>query len=645
MTALPAKTRSNHGGADRSEAVAQGTLTASSGFGRKRQKTEGASKYSKQIKSMFKLQASYKALEELMEKECDAEEQHYGPLPDRPVSHPFMERQFGDLVTHDVSRHFPCDVVSIALFDGDTKLFACSGLPLPQPSRRPKLDLARYVTTARFATEYKAKRYRDDKLRIEVRLPDGEKIGGLLELYNRHIAIVTLLDRRTDHPVDLKLPAGQCSIDYRVTVAGRAFGSCCLMTAKVDHQPDWADMRRFFPLTIEAFLGGPVLGEDNMIMGMSIEVGNDDRMGTAASAFVSYLPLPVLCRYLKHFQILERDELHFRGYLLPDRVHTLVPSGFMRRINRIKHYGYPMPPPLMLELNAALLNRFEECFGETLAWKGYPFPVRRASILGVWKQIRKDVARDISRRVVSIASFHGYERYFACTGLHIKWHGRTVVLTSASLVRSCDNEEEIDNSLKIEVLLPPNQRASGKLEFYNLNYNIAIVSVQKKFISVCPEDIFIKASMPKLSAKVVAVGREPRQGLLIASIGEVKRRDKDCELDCKDLMLSTCNTKKAGIGGPLINFYGSFVGMNFYDGRSLTPFLPRSKIVQVLGSMINLPFPSERGDGPMHFKDAGGEQRENRILYYRWPVPELYWYHGRLDVDYAAHEHVGRRLH
>ncbi|CAM0907869.1 unnamed protein product [Alopecurus aequalis] len=594
------------------------------------------------------LQASYKALEELMEKECDAEEQHYGPLPDRPVSHPFMERQFGDLVTRDVSRHFPCDVVSIALFDGDTKLFACSGLPLPQPSRRPKLDLARYVTTARFATEYKAKRYRDDKLRIEVRLPDGEKIGGLLELYNRHIAIVTLLDRRTDHPVDVELPAGYPS-SGEVRVAGRAFGSGCLMTAKVELVPGWADMSWCFALNLEvdlpidAILGGPVLGEDNKILGISIDVGHD---GPRANAYASFLPLPQLRRYLKHFQILDRDELHFRGYLLPDRVHTLVPSGFMRRINRIKHYGYPMPPPLMLELNAALLNRFEECFGETLAWKGYPFPVRRASILGVWKQIRKDVARDISRRVVSIASFHGYERYFACTGLLIKWHGRTVVLTSASLVRSCDNEEEIDNSLKIEVLLPPNQRASGKLEFYNLNYNIAILSVQKKFISVCPEDIFNKASMPKLSAKVVAVGREPRQGLLIASIGEVKRRDKDCELDCKELMLSTCNTKKAGIGGPLINFYGSFVGMNFYDGRSLTPFLPRSKIVQVLGSMINLPFPLERGDGvPVHFKDAGGEQPENRILDYRWHVPEPYWYHGLLDVGFDEHKHIGRVLH
>ncbi|CAM0901740.1 unnamed protein product [Alopecurus aequalis] len=627
------------------------------------QTSEGANKYSKQIRSMFKLQASYKALEEFCEKECDAEEEHYGRLPDRPsVSYTtFEERQFGDPVTWDVARHFPCSVVSIALFDGDTMLFACSGIPLPC-SRRAKLNVTRLVTSARLAREYMDKRYRDDKLKIEVRLPDNEKIGGLVELYNRHIAIVTLFGRQSFHPVDVELQTGCPSSDGEMLVAGRAFESGCLMAAKVKLVPCGDDVGLFDQVRLQvdlptsqerlsiwkpagsyeggplAVLGGPVLGEDNRIIGMSIEVGHD---GPSANACASFLPLPLLCRYLKHFGILNPEELHFRGYVLPDSVYTIVPSGWMRRINRIKHFGYPMPPPLMLELDGELRNQFEECFGESLAWKGYPFPVRRACFLGVWKQIRKDVVKDISRRVVSIASFHGYERYFVCTGLLIKWHRRTVVLTSASLVRSCNNEDEIDNTLTIEVFLPPKQRASGRLELYNFNYNIAIVSIERKFISVCPEDISIKDSTPKPSGKVVAVGREPRQGLLIASIGEVKRRDKDCKLDCKDLMLSTCETKKVGIGGPLIDFDGNFVGMNYFDGRMLTPFLPRSKIAQVLGSKINRSLPSERGAHvPVHFKYADGEPRENR-----WPVPETYWYHRLLDVDRDEHRHVGRHRH
>jgi hypothetical protein len=48
-----------------------------------------------------------------------------------------------------------------------------------------------------------------------------------------------------------------------------------------------------------------------------------------------------------------------------------------------------------------LLNHFEECFGELLPWKGYPYGER------VWNQLPKDVVTDVSRRVVSLASFNG----------------------------------------------------------------------------------------------------------------------------------------------------------------------------------------------------------------------------------------------
>uniref|UniRef100_A0ACD5YV76 Uncharacterized protein n=1 Tax=Avena sativa TaxID=4498 RepID=A0ACD5YV76_AVESA len=576
-------------------------------------KPEGGRKLSKTMRSMLRYYACEDALSDALKKEFDAEEEHYGRLPDRSVAYTtFEERQVGDLVSScdRSSRDFPCSIVSLALFDGDTMLFACSGIPLRQG--RSKLHLTRFVTSARLVTEYISKRYRDDKLRIEVRLPNGHKIGGFLELYNRHIAIVTSLGVQNVYPVDVDLPEGLPSSNAEMLAAGHAFGSGCLMALKVKLTPCSDDAGCFFPMSIQvdlsptekerlsiwkpfgsyedgpvAVLGGPVLGEGNRIIGMNIDIGYD---GPRANAYVSFLPLGLLCRYLKHFQILNPKELHFRGYLLPYGVHTLVPSAFMRRINRIRHYGYPMPPPLMLQLNGELCNTFEECFGESLAWKGYPFNVRRESYLGVWRQIPKDVVTDISRRVVSIASYHGYERYFVCTGLLIKWHQRTVILTSASLVRSCDNQDKVDDSLKIEVFLPPKQRGSGRLELYNLNYNIAVVSVEKKFISVRPEVISNNDSMPNSSGKVVAVGREPRQGLLMASIGEVKRRDKDC----KDLKLSTCKIKKAGIGGPLINFDGSFVGMNFFDGRMLTPFLPRSKTVQVLRSKINVSLPSAR---------------------------------------------------
>ena len=50
---------------------------------------------------------------------------------------------------------------------------------------------------------------------------------------------------------------------------------------------------------------------------------------------------------------------------------------------------------------------------------------------------------------------------------------------------------------------------------------------------------------------------------------------------------------KVGIRGPVIDFSGSFVGMNFYDGSEVTPFLPRSKIVEVLSRKKDYLLPSE----------------------------------------------------
>lgn len=45
----------------------------------------------------------------------------------------------------------------------------------------------------------------------------------------------------------------------------------------------------------------------------------------------------------------------------------------------------------------------------------------------------------------------GEKRFFACTGIFIKWSGSTVVLTSASLVRKSGDENEIDEDLTVSV--------------------------------------------------------------------------------------------------------------------------------------------------------------------------------------------------
>jgi hypothetical protein len=92
------------------------------------------------------------------------------------------------------------------------------------------------------------------------------------------------------------------------------------------------------------------------------------------------------------------------------------------------------------------------------------------------------------------------------------------------------------------VFLPPNQRGSGTLEFYNLSYNIAIVSVKENFKAVRREDIFSKSV--EISRKVEAIGRCTRFGPLMATIGEVKCSNEGSEVVCKGIRVCTCKIKK-----------------------------------------------------------------------------------------------------
>ena len=79
----------------------------------------------------------------------------------------------------------------------------------------------------------------------------------------------------------------------------------------------------------------------------------------------------------------------------------------------------------------------------------------------------------------------------------------------------------------------------------------------KRFSHTCPEDIFktnpssekayrqlISNEHLKSSQKVIAVGRDACEGLLMGTIGEVQPVNKDIKLNCEELRLSTCEIRK-----------------------------------------------------------------------------------------------------
>nr|TKW18963.1 hypothetical protein SEVIR_5G467232v2 [Setaria viridis] len=98
--------------------------------------------------------------------------------------------------------------------------------------------------------------------------------------------------------------------------------------------------------------------------------------------------------------------------------------------------------------------------------------------------------------------------------------------------------------------------------------------------------------------------------------------------DCEYLEYTKCRITKAGIGGPLLKFDGTFVGMNFYDQMEGTPYLSSSVILAILDN-----FKTKR-----NVSEGGHDRKKSRVLdwtmddddSYRpnsWPVPKPFWCH------------------
>ncbi|XP_044952480.1 uncharacterized protein LOC123402609 isoform X3 [Hordeum vulgare subsp. vulgare] len=260
-------------------------------------------------------------------------------------------------------------------------------------------------------------------------------------------------------------------------------------------------------------------------------------------------------------------------------------AGYKEQFGDPESMGYPKPPITMLDDDMLLVNTFEGTFGDT-----YPE--------GDWREFSKKGSSNIDRYVVALASFSGEKRHFACSGFFIEWNGSTIILTSASLVRSSNDENKIDESLRIEVLLPRKRRIKGTLQHYSLHYNIALVSVEDCRV-VCPAIIQRRRYV---CSKIAAVGRCFVSGALMAVITEQVTWTGTLECVCIERI--SRRITKAGTGGPLVNLDGEVVGMDFYDTRIGTPIVMWDHVECILD----------------HFCEK------------RWPVPAPCWC-SRDDVD------------
>ncbi|TVU37717.1 hypothetical protein EJB05_11047, partial [Eragrostis curvula] len=260
----------------------------------------------------------------------------------------------------------------------------------------------------------------------------------------------------------------------------------------------------------------------------------------------------------------------------------------------------------MLEGGMRLLFGFEEEFAEDI---GNDLP--KAVI-------------DASQCVVSLASFDGGKRFFACSGILISCHKSTTrVLTSASLVTTSDTND-IAGNLEIQVYLQDNQNTIGTLQWYNLEYNIAVVSFANLH---CDESAKFNNEVQIKPHRdvVVAIGSIWKTGKLMATRGVVTRRKT--KLDCEELKISTCKITKAGIGGPLIDLNGNFIGMNFYD-KEQTPYLPSNIILRLLSQ-----YDAERTvvDEVIAHEvmkdDVIADEVIDSTERNRWPLPKPCWHH------------------
>ncbi|CAO1947352.1 unnamed protein product [Urochloa humidicola] len=512
-------------------------------------------------------------------------------------------------------------VVSLALCNGKTVLFSCSGIAI-----ECKGHVTKFVTSGRLVRAINdpklTKKKGDDNSRIQVRHEGNEVHQGFLAEYNldQNFAVVNVMAVLDVHVVLLEhaeeiLPRSKV-VTVRRDICGKLMATSVILTQDLSESEHNKDGMLSACKISKAWEGAPLFSFDGKFVGLNLFLD-------MKRAF--FLPCGTILERMEQFwtSLLEERGIPQLKSLKGVRVgetstgeiskcYPEVHKYFLNKVQTgdLDSMGYPKQPIKMLDDDMVLANTFEDTFGDVCGQ-------------GVWSELSKTASSNLNRSVVALASFKGETRFFACTGFFIEWNSRAIILTSASLVRKSDGRSKIEEKLRIEVLLPDKHgHREGKLEHYSLRYNVALVSV-KNFHVAHPVNVQLQSSK---CSKVAAVGRRFDSGELMAVGGQLVCWSGT--LDCKYLVHLSCKITKAGIGGPLVDLDGQVIGMNFYDKRVGTPFLLWSAIRKILACFKRESDRGEVGHGST-WRLSGDRQsvRSNR-----WHLPMPCWRH-RHDTD------------
>ncbi|XP_044382528.1 uncharacterized protein [Triticum aestivum] len=450
-------------------------------------------------------------------------------------------------------------IVALASFDGDTQLHECTGTCIE--SSCP--DATCFLTSINLIPYTCRLGKITESLTIKVRLPDDQIVTGWIENPEIYVDFFIVKIKNDDvidppHLCHLSLDRATQFEPYRkVAAVWRYYDSGELKTTS------GVDLASVCALTDEEMLstcrihevgiGGPVVDFDGNFVGMNCS-GTKQRK-------TPYVRRPSIREFMWFCEMVSVKE----------EVDEAATARFKSR------YG---DSAFLRAGGGQYIHLLDDTFKKDILRKplgGFGLEMDQ-SAYSLASESSKLLASKMNRSVVSLASFNGFAKKFSCSGVFIKGEAcSATILTSASLFRVPGSSHRIDDNLRIEVCLPNQFRVVGILNCYNLHYNVALVDIMGFWR---PRIIKIHGHPVTSSMDVIAVGSLFACRKLMVVEGKVLI-GKQSKLDCKELCVSTCKITKAGIGGPLIDNDGNFVGMNFYDEEE-TSFLPRDVIHRLL---------------------------------------------------------------